>query len=114
MQVVRKASLAPGVCFICEQGWEQTGDPTRFVDTKYHWEPGGYTKLNGAKYLCEHCVREAARELGIDDEMVPSHEVENLRIAAHQAIYVGEMLVKDLAAFKLGLTGITKELKKNV
>ena len=114
MHVVPKATLPPGFCFICAQSWEVTGDPTRFVHTDFIFEPGGYTNHNGIKYLCEHCVREAAKLLGIEDEYIPADTAENLRVAAQEAQYVVGMVAQDLKAAMTALNGVTKELKKNV
>jgi hypothetical protein len=66
MQEVDYPVLAPSVCVVCE------GVPpaTAFVDTLRTFDPGGYTHLNGRKYLCESCVTEAANALGLSDEAV--------------------------------------------
>lgn len=114
MNVVSKATLPPGFCFICAQSWDVTGDPTRFVHTDFIFEPGGYTNHNGVKYICEHCVREAAKLLAIEDEFVSSASVEELRVAAAEAAYVASQVAQDLKAAAVGLNGIAKGLKMNV
>lgn len=114
MNVVPKATLPPGFCFICSQSWDVSGDPTRFVHTDFIFEPGGYTNHNGVKYLCEHCVREAARLLAIEDEFVPAERVEGLAEAARQAQYVASSLANDLKAAAGALAGVSKEIKKHV
>lgn len=62
MQVVSNPSLAPGVCFVCN------GKPpeTEWIDSYLTFEPGGYTSLNGRKYVCGVCVDTMARLIGYE------------------------------------------------
>lgn len=59
MNIVDYPIMSPGVCFICEMT-----NPGRYIDTLRSFEPGGVTKLNGRKYVCEHCVAGLADYLG--------------------------------------------------
>jgi hypothetical protein len=69
MQVVDRANLPPGFCFICRS------DPpiARSVDTLVQFNPsfdvdgkavGPVTPYNGRIYICEHCVDTMAKKLG--------------------------------------------------
>lgn len=72
MQEVDYPVLAPSVCVVCE------GVPpaTAFVDTERSFDPGGYTHLNGRKYLCESCVIEAAVALDLQSEAVAPYQAQ--------------------------------------
>jgi len=64
MQAVEFPNLAPSVCVVCES----VPPETPFVDTLNNFNPAGFTHLNGRKYLCENCVRDAANALELFDE----------------------------------------------
>lgn len=63
MQVTDFPTLAPSCCFICRTASSQEG----YVDTNHNFDPPGITELNGRKYLCTGCVRDAADALGLFD-----------------------------------------------
>lgn len=59
-------NLSPSVCFICE-GAEPGA---KFLDTFKDYSSGGiFSPLNGRKYLCSICVRDAADEFGMFDDV---------------------------------------------
>lgn len=64
MELTTYPTLAPSVCFICE------GVPpeTAFVDTSRTFEPGGFTHLNGRKYVCASCGGDIASALNIQQD----------------------------------------------
>ena len=65
MDLVKAGMLgAPNVCFICE-----TFPPegSSLVDTQRDHEYGNFRPLSGRKYVCESCVNELARVLGLSD-----------------------------------------------
>lgn len=57
--------LAPAICIICEQSpTQQAGE--RIVDTERTFIPmGPPTRLNGRKYVCDNCVKEMGRLIGM-------------------------------------------------
>jgi hypothetical protein len=92
MQVTDFPNLAPSVCFICE-----SAPPCRYVDTGRSFERPAVTTLDGRKYLCEECVRDAAHVLGVFDaergelrhriaELIDSANETGVQLARAQAI----------------------------
>ena len=65
MFLIDRPLLAPGVCFICE-----ASPDGKWVDCVRDWEPNGYTHLNGRKYLCESCIIQSAKEVGMVEQDV--------------------------------------------
>lgn len=57
--------LAPAICFICEHSpTQQAGE--RLIDTERTFMPmGPPTRLNGRKYVCDNCVKEMGRIIGM-------------------------------------------------
>jgi hypothetical protein len=93
--------MIPSVCFICE-GIEPG---TRVFDTLRTFSPGGYTPLNGRKYLCENCVRDAALALDIYSTEREKYEAEiaevnatNVELEAHATIAQTAALLADKLA----------------
>jgi hypothetical protein len=73
-------NLAPSVCFICE-GAEPGA---KFLDTFKDYTSGGiFSPLNGRKYLCSHCVKDAADEFGMFDEARETYLASLATHAAH-------------------------------
>jgi hypothetical protein len=64
MTPVAYPDLAPSVCFICES----VPPETPFVDTLRTFDAQTFTHLNGRKYICEVCVRDAANALDLFEE----------------------------------------------
>ena len=65
MDLVKAGNLgAPNVCFICESF---PAEGSSLVDTQRDHEYGNFRPLSGRKYVCESCVNELARVLGLSD-----------------------------------------------
>lgn len=89
MQVTDFPTLAPSCCFICRTASSDEG----YVDTHHNFDPPGITELNGRKYLCAGCVRDAASSLGLFD-------VEHEKVAVAQAaVKDAEKLLEQYAKF---------------
>lgn len=97
MLVVDFPNQAPSVCTVCE-----SANPVPHVDTARNNEyPGA---LNGRKYMCITCVRDAAYALGLFDEAMTAGdskiaELEGDLEAAAQRLESLETLEKALATF---------------
>lgn len=99
----------PGVCFICEQTWP---DGTRYVDTQRDFDPGGYTKLNGRKYICEHCIDSARKALF--PELVESDKVDKAVGLAKAVAANLDALTKELKVVTKSVDDTRKEVVKDV
>ena len=70
-EVVTKPLNRPNVCFVCEHSNE-----VKYVDTKRVFSsPFPFPRLDGTKYLCEDCVRDAANVL----DFVSPEQAEKLK-----------------------------------
>lgn len=55
---------APNICIICEERPDRNFG-IRVVDTFREFAPPAITNINGRKYVCENCVNELGRILGL-------------------------------------------------
>lgn len=91
MLVVDFPNLAPSVCIVCES----VPPATAFVDTLNNFSPAALTQLNGRKYLCASCIRDAAAALGLFEEVLAP-----VQAAKDEHALVVSQLQADLADMK--------------
>lgn len=80
MFIIDRPLLAPAVCFICE-----ASPDGKWVDCVRDWEPNGFTHLNGRKYLCEGCITQAGKAIGLVEPEVYEAACENKDAALNRA-----------------------------
>jgi hypothetical protein len=74
MQYVEgRPTLDSGMCFICE-----TSPDDGYIDTLYVFDPGGFTYLNGRKFVCHKCAEQMARLIGFAKSAALKKKVEEL------------------------------------
>ena len=76
--------LTPGVCAICEMANE-----VEYYDTLFnmHTEPA-VTRMEGRKYLCENCFKQAAEFFGYEDTDLMAHYAEQVKKAQEEVRYI--------------------------
>lgn len=89
----KEGTLPPSCCIICEMSFQGEA-----VDTGHNLDTGGYSYLQGRKYVCDLCVDQIAKLFGYEKGTEVA-DARNAREIADRQVAAIRGLVTDFSAF---------------